>query len=262
MQVFSRRNFVVHSAHTTIGVSAGLAAFQAAEATPVVVVPDATPRPLNVCLVSAAPSYESDESLSVFAAHLQGKLRVEFSLARRKTVNDLPGLANLAACDCMVLFAQRMTIDGEQLDCIKRYCDRGGPIVAIRTAGCALTNWPAFDRRVLGVATAGNHGRTPKPLVQFYNRSAEHPILDGMTPFPSGGSLCRVRKIAPDAERLLTGIIPGQREPVAWTRLHRGGRIFSTSLGHPVDFREPTFLRILANAVAWTTRYDSTAIDI
>lgn len=260
MQVFSRRNFVVHSAHTTIGVSAGLAAFQAAEATPVVVVPDGTPRPLKLCLVSGAPSYESDESLLAFADHLRCRLRVEFSLARRKTVNDLPGLTNLAACDCMVLFAQRMAIEGEQLDCIKRYCDRGGPIVAIRSAGCALSNWPAFDRGVLGVTTVGNHGRTPKPLVRLENRSILHPILNGVEPFRAGGSLSKVVKVASDADCLLTATVPDRREPVAWTRDHRGGRKFSTTLGHPADFRQSSFLRMLANAVVWTARCDDTAM--
>ena len=258
MQVFSRRNFVVHSAHTTIGVSAGLAAFQAAEATPVVVVPDGTPRPLNVCLVSGAPSYESDESLAVFADHLRRRLRVEFSVARRMTVNDLPGLANLATCDCMVLFAQRMAIDGEQLDSIKRYCGRGGPIVAIRTAGCALANWPALDRGVLGVTSVGTHGRTRRPLVRLENRSVPHPILDGVEPFSAGGSLCKVVKVAAGTDCLITAAVPGHREPAAWTRSHRGGRAFSTTLGHPADFRQPSFLRMLANAVAWTARHDAT----
>lgn len=260
MRVFSRRNFVVHSAHTTIGVSAGLAAFQAAEAMPEVFVAGAAVAPLNVCLVSGAPSYESDESLAALADYLERRLNVDWSVARRTAVNDLPGLDNLAACDCMVLFAQRMAIDGEQLDCIKRYCDRGGPIVAIRSAGRALANWPAFDRGVLGVTAVGNHGRTLKPLVRLENRSIPHPILDGVEPFRSSGSLSKVVKVVSDADCLLTANVPGHREPVAWTRDHRGGRTFSTTLGHPADFRQSSFLRMLANAVAWTARYDATAM--
>ena len=259
MRVFSRRKFVVHSAHTTIGVSAGLAAFQAAEATPEVALVGEGLAALKVCLVSGAPSYESDESLGALADYLRRRSRVEFSVARRATVNDLPGLDNLATCDCMVLFAQRMAIGGEQLDCIKRYCDRGGPIVVIRSAGCALTNWPAFDCGILGVTSVGNHGRTRKPLVRLEDRSIPHPILDGVEPFRAGGSLCRVVRVASDADCLLTAAIPGRREPVAWTRDHRTGRTFSTTLGHPADFRQSSFLRMLGNAVTWTARYDATA---
>ena len=40
-------------------------------------------------------------------------------------------------------------------------------------------------------------------------------------------------------------------EPVTWTRTHAGGRVFYTSLGHQEDFEEPSFLRLLANAVLW-----------
>ena len=257
MRVFSRRNFVVHSAHTTIGVSAGLAAFQAAEAVPKTALLDAPAAALNVCLVSGAPSYESDESLAVLADHLQRRLKADWSVARRTAVNDLPGLDNLATCDCMVLFAQRMAINGEQLDCIKRYCDRGGPIVAIRSGGCALANWPAFDRGVLGVTSVGNHGRTRRPLVRLENRSTLHPILADIEPFLAGGSLCKVVRVASDAECLLTAAVPGHREPVAWTRDDRGGRRFSTTLGHPTDFRQSAFLEMLTNAVAWTARYDA-----
>jgi type 1 glutamine amidotransferase len=76
-------------------------------------------------------------------------------------------------------------------------------------------------------------------------------------PFHAGGSLYKVAQVASDAECLLTATIPGRREPVAWTRGHRGGRTFSTTLGHPADFRQPSFLRMLANAVIWTAGYDS-----
>ena len=260
MRIFSRRNFVVHSAHATIGVSVGLAAFRAAEATPEIAALDAADAPLNVCLVSGAPSYESDESLGELADYLQRRLNVDGSFARRTAANDMPGLENLAACNCMVLFAQRMAIGGEQLDCIKRYCDRGGPIVAIRSAGCALANWPALDRGVLGVTAVGNHGRTRRPQVRLETRCMCHPILDGVEPFHAGGSLCKVVKVASDADCLLTATVPGHREPVAWTRDHRGGRTFSTTLGHPADFRQSSFLRMLANAVTWTARYDATAM--
>jgi type 1 glutamine amidotransferase len=41
---------------------------------------------------------------------------------------------------------------------------------------------------------------------------------------------------------------------VAWVREVAGRRIFYTSLGHPDDFRDENFLRLLLNALEWTTR--------
>jgi len=43
----------------------------------------------------------------------------------------------------------------------------------------------------------------------------------------------------------------GDREPVAWTRIHNGGRIFYTSLGHQQDFSVDHFLTLLTNAILW-----------
>ena len=62
---------------------------------------------------------------------------------------------------------------------------------------------------------------------------------------PSGlvshGSLYRNTPIADDATLLLTGTTDEATEPVAWTRMNAGGRVFYTSLGHQEDFRDGRF---------------------
>jgi len=40
--------------------------------------------------------------------------------------------------------------------------------------------------------------------------------------------------------------------PIAWSKQVGKGRIFYTSLGHPQDFTEESFRRLLANALFWT----------
>jgi len=50
----------------------------------------------------------------------------------------------------------------------------------------------------------------------------------------------------------LVGTIPDKEpEPVAWTNSYKRSRIFYTSLGHPDDFRNAQFRRLLINAVFW-----------
>jgi len=50
----------------------------------------------------------------------------------------------------------------------------------------------------------------------------------------------------------LIGTIPDKEpEPVAWTNRYKNSRIFYTSLGHPDDFQNPHFRRMLINAVFW-----------
>jgi type 1 glutamine amidotransferase len=45
-------------------------------------------------------------------------------------------------------------------------------------------------------------------------------------------------------------------EPVAWTNTYRGGRMFYTTLGHPGDFQNEAFRRMLVNAVRWSLDRD------
>ena len=85
-------------------------------------------------------------------------------------------------------------------------------------------------------------------------KAKDHPVLKGLADFQSNGSLYKNPNIAADAVVLLTGSIPSATEPVAWVREKDGRRVFYTSLGHPDDFKNETFRRLLVNAIAWTTK--------
>lgn len=57
-----------------------------------------------------------------------------------------------------------------------------------------------------------------------------------------------------ETQVLLMGRVGGgqPQEPVAWTNVSPGGgRVFYTSLGHPEEFKNPDFQRMLFNAVFW-----------
>jgi type 1 glutamine amidotransferase len=83
--------------------------------------------------------------------------------------------------------------------------------------------------------------------------AAGHPILTGVElPLVSEGSLYKVRPLADGTTALLMGTIPDQEpEPVAWTHRYGRSRVFYTSLGHPGDFENPSFRKLLVNAVFW-----------
>ena len=255
MSRISRRNFIVHSAHSTIGVSAGLAALQAADPAGLWAA-DVEPRekPLEVCLVSGSLEYHSDETLPLLQKHLEEKHNVRCTRAFMKSEKDLPGLENLEHCDCMVLFTRRLTLPEDQLERVKRYCQRGGPVIGLRTASHAFQNWLALDKEVWGGDYQGHYGNKDKPAIKVRPEAKDHPILARFEPFVSSGSLYKNPQLASDTTVLLTGTIPGHTEPVAWTRFNRGGRVFYTSLGHPDDFQQPAFLRLLTNALSWTTK--------
>jgi len=258
MALMSRRRFLVRSTRAAVAAgSAAWAAFRHDAARDGLLASDEkaalSPKPLRVCLVSGSLEYHSDESLAGFQEHLEKRYPVRCSRAFIRTEEDLPGLENLDTCDGMLLFTRRLRISGEQLERVKRYCQSGRPIVAVRTASHAFQNWLALDKEVLGGDYQGHYGNTAKPQIAVVETAKAHPVLAGFQPFVSGGSLYKNPKPATDVTILLTGTIPSHAEPVAWTRMHRGGRVFYTSLGHPDDFRQASFVRLLTNALYWTT---------
>jgi len=209
---------------------------------------------ITACLVSGSLEYDSDTSFGILEKYLAKSFpQVQCTKAFRKTDKDIPGLENLDTCDVMVLFTRRLTIDGDQLARVKKYCQSGKPIVGIRTASHAFQNWLALDQEVLGGNYKGHYNAGPLTEVKIVDKAKGHPILSGFQSFKSVGSLYKNTGLAKDVDILLTGSIPGHTEPVAWARLHNGGRVFYTSLGHQKDFEDANFLRLLGNAIVWTT---------
>jgi type 1 glutamine amidotransferase len=261
MSGISRRMFFIHSAHTTVGVSAGWAAWQA-EPLPMLAAEEAPPeKPAAkspvVCLVSGSLEYHSDESLALFEKHLEKRYGAKCLRAFMRNEQDLPGLENLDRCDCMLLFTRRLALPAEQIERVKRFCRSGKAIVAIRTASHAFQNWLALDKEVLGGDYQNHYGNKDQPAIALVEAAKGHAVLAGVSPFVSSGSLYKNPKLAADATVLLTGTIPEHTEPVAWVRPYQGGRVFYTSLGHPDDFRQASFLRLLSNAIFWTVRGES-----
>ena len=258
MARISRRRFFMHSAHATVGVSAGLSAAQSGPLAPGALAAERSaspePKPLELCLVSGSLEYRSDESLAALQEFLEKRYPIRCTRAFMKTEEDLPGLEHLDTCDCMLLFTRRLRISGGQLERVKRYCLSGRPIVALRTASHAFQNWLELDKEVLGGDYRGHYGTKDNPYIRPLPEAKSHPVLEGFRPFASFGSLYKNPQIAADATVLLTGTIPGHPEPVAWTRLRGSGRVFYTSLGHPDDFRQASFQRLLVNALFWTTQ--------
>ena len=210
--------------------------------------------PLNVCLVSGSFEYKSDEALGIFKIWLEENCDVNCTLLSAAGWDNIPGLEALDTCDAALFFTRRLELKGEQLDRIKKYCDAGKPLVAVRTASHGFQHWLGFDREVLGGDYKGHFDEGPTVETFVMPDGRKHPVLHDVEPFRSRYSLYRNKNVAKDTAVLMTGRTPdsGGRQPIAWTRLHNGGRVFYTSLGGVGDFDNRAFCRMIANALFWT----------
>jgi len=211
---------------------------------------------LNVCLVSGSFEYKSDASLAGFQKYLEENCPVACSRAFAKSEKEITGLDNLDRCDVAIFFTRRLTIDGEMLEPVKRFVKSGKPIIGIRTASHGFQNYLEMDKEVFGGNYQNHYGEKTVCEVKIVDKEKSHPVLTGCSPFKSNGSLYKNPNVSSDVTVLLTGSIPEHTEPVAWTREKDGRRVFYTSLGHPDDFKDDNFTRLLVNALAWATKTD------
>ena len=210
-------------------------------------------KPLKVCIVSGAGEYEANESCAFFKALLEKRYAVTCTHIRSADkAESLPGIEALKEADLLFVFLRRTSPEAGHLRIIQDWCKAGRPVMGVRTASHAFQNWLAFDKEVLGGNYTGHYGGGVAAEVHFAEKAKDHPILAGLTPFASPYSLYKNTGLAGDVTLLATATAKGKTEPVAWTRLHNGGRVFYTSLGGPEDFRNPNFQRMLTNAVFWT----------
>ncbi len=207
---------------------------------------------LNLCMLSGSFEYDSETSLNIFKSFVEKNYSIQANLIVYDSEDDDPSLSVLDDADVLLVFTRRLNTEGESLRQFQTYCERGRPLVGVRTASHAYQNWLEFDKAVLGGDYQGHYGHGP--TVQLETVATEHPILNDIPKFESYGSLYKNPSLRDDTSVLLMGHTDEHSEPVAWTRLHNGGRICYTSLGHQKDFELDPFLRFLAQNILWVSK--------
>lgn len=224
-----------------------------------------TPRP-KLALLIAGQSYETDRTLPAFAARFLAP-QFEVAIADGAMANPEHRFSNFAAvadADVLLVSVWRRAPPEDQLNVIRRHVAAGRPVVGVATASHAFAlrkgaqpapgsaAWPEWDAQVIGGNYTGH--RSIKLITTVTALAPAHPILRGVVlPFRSKMELNQVSPLRPGAEAILLGSVEGfPAEPVAWTFTHAGGgRTFFTPLGHPEDFAQPAFQRLLLNGIRW-----------
>jgi putative membrane-bound dehydrogenase-like protein len=211
---------------------------------------------IKVLLISGSFEYKSDESLAGFQKHLEANDPVECvrAFAKNDKDKDFPGLEQIEKCDVAIFFTRRLQTDGDSLALVKKYIEAKKPVVGIRTASHGFQNWLEFDKLVLGGDYKGHFGQNIECDVTIEPKAKDHPVLKGVMPFKTKGGLYKNAMPSDDVTVLLRGKIADGNEPVAWTREKDGRRVFYTSLGTLDDFKNPNFVRLVVNGLAWAAK--------
>lgn len=219
----------------------------------------------RVTVMIAEPEYETERTLPAFcAAHLANDYEVQIIHAAEDGFT-FPGLAEaLGNTDLLIVSVRRCALTKAQMRALRGYIAGGGPVLGIRTANHAFSlrgkaapdgraTWESWDADVMGGSYTGHHGAQLATVAQ---RVSQHAISEGVpdAAFSTGGSLYKVLPLEERCHVLLQGRADGiaEAQPVAWTYERAdGGTTFYTSLGHPADFDDPVFNKMLRQVVPW-----------
>jgi type 1 glutamine amidotransferase len=224
--------------------------------------------------------YQTNVTLPKFAhSHLYRDFHVAYVFADSDDPNRFPGIEAVRDADLLLVSVRRRSLPVPQLQIVRDYVELGRPVVGIRTASHAFALrdgqqvpvghaiWPEFDADVLGGHYTGHHGNKGQADEKTYVRLAQDTSGD---PIVGGGSteppvyakgeyettswLYRTSPLRPGTRVVMMGRVGDRQphEPVTWTFIHAGGgRTFYTSLGHPDDFKQSDFQRLLRNGIYW-----------
>ncbi len=236
----------------------------------------------HVALVVGTLHYSPELTMPVFAKELD---RFGFRTTvvmgegnpEKKTENVLPGIEALADADLAIFFMRFLKLPDKEWKPIEDYLRSGKPVIGLRTAnhsfrfpkGHPRFEWNnGFGRRALGTPYVVHQRSETK--ISVVEEQLTHPIMtnitkknwvspgtlyltrleDGCIPLVMGSGDGRARTINRGFGKI--EVKPHESDVVAWAWKNEwGGKVFGTSFGHPGDFAEESFVRMLVNAVHW-----------
>jgi uncharacterized protein len=241
---------------------------------------EAQSRAPHVVFVTGDDEYRSEITMPMIAAILEKRHGMRTSVARAvprpQTKDNIAGLEALETADLMVMYTRFRALPDDQLRRILAFTGSGKPLIGFRTTTHAFL-YPegsphrelndGFGRDVFGQKWITHHGHRSTTHVTLHEANRGHAILRGVTPFHSRSWLYHVAPLHGDNTVLLQGTSEGSdkvgreaefppTQPVAWTRTHKGARVFFTTLGHPDDFTHESMRRLTLNAVLWALGRD------
>lgn len=241
----------------------------------------------HVVFVTGDEEYRSEESMPMLARILERDYPIRTTVLYAihpetgeidpEWVENIPGLEALDTADLAVFFVRYRKLPDSQLDPILRYCRSGRPRIGLRTTNHAFryrvdksdprTRWDyGFGSEFFGQRFIGYQGGQTDVTVVDVAR--DHLVLRGVTPFHARSWLYTAAgreeyPLSAGVRPLLMGHPVGAEykngpisHPCAWV-LHEPQedgsvpRVFFTSLGHPLDFKQRAARKLLLNACLW-----------
>ena len=175
--------------------------------------------------------------------------------------------------DVIVLYNMTQKISEKRRANLLALLDRGVGVVTLHHAMADYQDWLEF-RKIAGGkfrsremtedgVTYPKSGWKHGVRIPAHIADPNHPITQGMEDFVVvDETYCRY-SVEPDVHVLLTTDEPTSEKALAWCGAYRKSRTFGIQLGHGTSiFDHPAYRRIVAQAIRWTARRPTRAMDL
>lgn len=160
--------------------------------------------------------------------------------------------------DVIIAYHQESYVElkDNERDGLLDFVRRGGGWVGMHSASDTMKSCDEYIRMVGGRFES----HPPFGDVSVRRVAGSHPVLSGIDDFALKDEFYHLNSCPlEDKDILLVGDSPKDHvtRPVAWTRRYGRGKVFYTILGHgPETFENPTFVKLLTQAVEWAAEPD------
>jgi len=230
----------------------------------------------TIVALAGEGEYESDVTMRPIAEAIARDLGATLDYRTPSVIEDVPDFPEssfgdldvLADAALVILYTRFRVLPDDEVAALASYLERGGALLALRTAnhafhpvpGSAWEEWTAgFASRYLGSAWSTHHGHTSRTRVEVVG---EDPVTTGLGPVFEVDSWLYANWPPASAQVLLAGDpidpeIHPLPSPVAWKWDDNGRRVFYTSLGSQSDLERDDVRRLLVQAARWCTEGES-----
>jgi putative membrane-bound dehydrogenase-like protein len=154
---------------------------------------------------------------------------------------------NLALYDGLIVYANHDSITASQEKALLSFVKNGKGFIPLHSASFCFRNSPEVVELIGGQFKSHKYDSFPTVVV-----NAEHPVMQGITPFVTLDETYVHDKISAHIEVLTERVEGDHREPYTWVRSYGNGRVFYTAYGHDQNtFRNQGFLDLVRNGILW-----------
>jgi len=193
------------------------------------------------------------------------------ALTRKKLEYNAPNLNNFDA----ILFytGGSLEMDSQQkADFLSFIHDDGKGFIGIHSAAITFTDWPEYGEMIGGFYDEHPWGTFNAPIV------VEDPNFPGMSQWPASfilrDEIYQMRNYSRDKLRVLLRLDAAKLDlanknvhrtdrdfAVAWAKMYGNGRVFYSTLGHPVEnWDRPDMQKMYVEAIKWAMKLEDASV--